>query len=116
MIDYKPLKIKIEGKREKELWLVQNKRKDNMSKHIYPRTIKRQMELRKKTGSPFWYLTRMWKQVEGHEPWCSLPAPLEFSGPDTLDDGICFMWKMWLRKTVERVGVNGSGHKTSRLF
>lgn len=44
------------------------------------------------------YLTGVWKHVESREPRCSSPALLEFSGPYTLDGGVCFMWKIWLRK------------------
>lgn len=53
MIEYKFLKKKRERKREKEIWLVQNKRnKERM--FIYFRIGKRKVELGKKIESVCW--------------------------------------------------------------
>lgn len=68
MIDYTPLKIKKEKKSEKELWLVQNKRRDNVAKYIYPRTSKRKVGLRKKTRSSCWYLIGVGSRLSSMSP------------------------------------------------
>lgn len=47
MIKYKLLKIKRERKRE--TYLVQKKRREGVSKYVYPRTVQRKVELGKKT-------------------------------------------------------------------
>lgn len=99
MIEYKPLKKKRERKREKETWLVQNKRnKERM--FIYPRTGKRKVELGKKTESACWHLTGVHKHTGLNEPWCLFPAQFACSGPYALEGGVCIMWKIWLRNST----------------
>lgn len=74
MIDYKTLNIKKE-KSGKELWLVENKRRDYVSKYIYPGTGKRKVDLRKKTRRFFWSLVGVGSRLSAksravHSPPC----------------------------------------------
>lgn len=99
MIEYKFLKKKRERKREKEIWLVQNKRnKERM--FIYFRIGKRKVELGKKIESVCWYFTGVYKYIGLNEFWCLFFVQFVCLGFYVLEGGVCIMWKIWLRNSI----------------